>query len=578
MSWIIGFFGRRLPDTIERAIGALHPEPLFRWSDDRFYLAAGGIAETCFGGTHERATESGETKEWVAAGIGIVPGEGECRILSGSDWEGKLELSHPDLRALDGHFLTVRRRGDRVEIFNDQLGLRTMYVGPVPGGIGFASRLDWLAKLRGRNEIDPETFGPHWLTFNQWRSESFLKEIVRLGQGGQAVIDVDSFTVEDRPWNPSSFERPAAMAEALSALVLPRLPNGYRVSLGLSGGFDSRVLLAMLMGRRDSPIAVHIFGDDTEADVRIAKKLAEGEGLDPSHWSDLADDAAEHPDILTEYAGQVMTVEPVSSIAKLAYYPRLHAARRLMIDGGYGEIGRRQFFNRFLKGGTDLLGTLDADRLFPYISLPRADIFNAETLLLMRRGLRRQLEYLWGTMPEAGRIGIGNFLDLLIVRARFPNIGGIEQSRVDAMVWNYMPFAQPSFLEQVFRTPLEERKNARLYRRMIHSAAPSLEGYPLVKGTTTYPYRLPTLPAWAWTKAKAMLGLVPRDDARPAFLRTVREFTLDILHSDEVRTFPMYDHAKILRSVTDYYAGNVSLAPEVDWWLTFELWRRSVAG
>jgi hypothetical protein len=123
MSWIIGFFGRDLPGTIVRAIGSLHPEPSFRWSDERFHLAAGGIPETCFGG---RSAGPGETREWAVVGIGIVPDREECRILPAIEWERMLLEPSPDLRSIDGHFLAVRRRGESVELLKDQLGLITI--------------------------------------------------------------------------------------------------------------------------------------------------------------------------------------------------------------------------------------------------------------------------------------------------------------------------------------------------------------------------------------------------------------------------------------------------------------------
>jgi hypothetical protein len=51
----------------------------------------------------------------------------------------------------------------------------------------------------------------------------------------------------------------------------------------------------------------------------------------------------------------------------------------------------------------------------------------------------------------------------------------------------------------------------------------------------------------------------------------------DYLYSlaQEINTCPYYSQSKILRAIDSFYKGNENQRQTVEWWLTFELWRRS---
>ncbi|MGB0630942.1 MAG: hypothetical protein ACPGRZ_09620 [Alphaproteobacteria bacterium] len=57
---------------------------------------------------------------------------------------------------------------------------------------------------------------------------------------------------------------------------------GNRIDIALSGGYDSRLTLALLRSRDLDP-SIHVYGGDTDPDVRIAKTIAAGEGFALDH-------------------------------------------------------------------------------------------------------------------------------------------------------------------------------------------------------------------------------------------------------------------------------------------------------
>jgi hypothetical protein len=488
-----------------------------------------------------------------------------------------LQTGPPYLNKVDGHFLALRWHGRTLEVFSDQLGLRTAYFIHTGRGILFSSRLDWVTRLAGENSIDFTQLGPRWLTFNQFSYESGIKNVQRLGPGGRGTLTPTSIELQSKPWLPeiSDDGGERTFRSHISALSNPVLEGGRTVSLGLSGGLDSRALLAVLSRVRPS-VVVHTFGDPRDPDIGIAQMIAAGERLSSTLFHDPLPRLDDCISLLSTYASQAHLVEPVTSIIKLRYHERLEGQNKLMMDGGFGELYRRQYLNRLRFKGRTSLRTHNAKRIAPFLRVERANIFSREVNEQMKQGVIVQLQEVLESMPSLSAIGDGNFLDLLSVRTRVPNWGGPEQARLDGIVLNYMPFAQPSLLCRLFSTPLKRRENGRLFRWLILDLCPSLSRYPLAESGTTCPFRMNTIEAWLWTNMKRKIGICFENPLKHNVLMLIKPFVLDTLASSSVRTYEAYDYSGIATIVKGYYAGNAHLAGKVDWWLTFELWRRSL--
>lgn len=211
-----------------------------------------------------------------------------------------------------------------------------------------------------------------------------------------------------------------------------------------------------------------------------------------------------------------------------------------------------------------------------FLMLRRGDFFNEEVSRTMFDGMIASLEELIAGMPDPEFCGAEEFVDLLVVRSRFPYLAGMEQGRVDGELANFMPLAQPSFLQSILALPVEQRRNGRLVRRTIAKRAPSLQAYDLVKNQIPYPYRLTTLPAWLWTRTKKKIGGTYQDASTGLFLDLFGEDIQEMVNSPEVRSYAPYDQTKLLEMVERYYAGDTSRQSDLDWWLAFESWRRVI--
>ncbi len=577
MSWMLGWLSDNLPVDAAQVLSSGHPEALFKASNSHLCILAGGMARTlCHGSNPPQARPSGAG--WLVCGLGIRKIDDHCSFLSESDWQSLLSSEYvSDFRAIDGHFIACRWAEEKVELFSDQLGLRTLYVAQADEGVFFSTRIDWLSELVKGASVDFRQLGPRWMSFNQFSYQSGLHGVQRLGPGGYGILTARSVQLRSEPWLPANTNdaNESTFLSHLQALTNPELQADERISLGLSGGLDSRTLLAVLLNRK-AAFDAHIFGGQSDPDVRTAITIARDEQLRTVLFDDPVPDTDACVRLLQEYAAQAHLCEPVTSIVRLRYYDRIRKQNKLMMDGGFGELLRRQYLNRLLYRGRAALKTLDPGAIAPFLSVDRGRIFTDETWKMMEEGVALQLEGVLEDMPPMEELGEGNFLDILAIRTRVPNWGSPEQARLDSTVLNYMPFVQPSLLNLAFSLPVSRRANGRIFRRLINSVHPSLSRYPLSKAGTTYPFKLNTVEAWAWTKVKSRLGRPYQDTLRHRVLERVKPFVLDTLDSSDVRTYGAYDREYVSSMVREYYSGNLQRANTVDWWLTFELWRTSL--
>gem|GEM_PF-670314 len=576
MSWVFGSLCAHMRPDHLRWLAARHPAPAAVITTPHLYIAVGGIA-----GTHAFESIGGSDGEreqgWVVCGLGLaLEGEG-CRPLGRRDWRGLLAGHDRSLQAVDGHYIAMRYNGDAVEFFSDPLGMRTVYLAGADGETLFSTRLDWLARASGRDEIVLEDLGSHWLLANQLAPASMVRGIERLPAGGVARCTPGTIALAGQPWTPG--ENRSSDAECIatiSAFLNPRLPDGQALALGLSGGMDSRTLLALLVGKRH-PFSTYVVGGDDDPDVHISRAIAGREKLRQLHLHAPIPAATDLVPMVEQYASETCAIEPAHSALKF-HYPELHARGLVLVDGGLGEIGRRQYMKRLVVAGRGAMRRGRPEEILPFLAVHRAALMQPGAAALMRRGALAELDAVWRSMPPVETIGEENFADLLTIRTRFPNYGGREQSRTDGLAMSYMPFAQPATVSCLMRLPPARRRNGRLFSSIIRTYRPSLAALPVVKDGIIYPLRFPHVAAWGYRKLLRRLGMAWHDPAPFTLLAMLEEYIRDIVASRDVREYAPYDHPRIGRMVDAYYAGDCSHAHELSWWLSFDAWRRGLAG
>ena len=572
MSWFFGVIGKEKNNSLHQ-FGFL-PKPLHNFSGDRVSMIAGGISETCFAGTFNESAQHQFT-HWIAVGSAIQFSAHSASFLTAKDWETILSASTPKTLSIDGHFVAIRWNEATCELFSDQTGLRTAFLSHTKIGTIVSTRLDWIATASGNTEIDFHNFGPRWIAYNQITHTSILKNIVRLPGGAECSVTSDSHTLHYTPINPLEKKSDGMPEELLRAAMEPALKEKKICSFGLSGGLDSRFLLALLLSQQ-YPFAVHTFGNIGETDVDIAIAIAKGEHLDQKIFSSSKNIAKPDFTEITQYAAEANLNDHVGTFLRLQHYRAMSQENLIMIDGSFAEFARRQLANRLYIRGSKALFKKDIDGIAENFLFNRGNIFSQNATQEMYDGYREQLRSAISEMPDIHEIGLQNYVDLFTLRTRLPNNGGDEQARLDAMMQNYMPCVQPTYLHAVFQMPLAQKTNARWFRECIRKYRPSLEHYPLVKNNTTYPFRMNGIPAALWTRAKSFIGKVSPENPNRDFLFNFKEEILDIVNSQQCKTYEHYNYQSIRHIAEQYYRGDIRYERPLLWFVTFELWRRNL--
>ncbi len=586
MSWIFGITGNIKEDDISKAKG-IRPEALFEESSDYLYISSGGIGETCFYSKENRL---------IVCGIGISPADNlpnddnqniiEPKILDLGDWISINNNPAPPA-GLNGHFIRASWDDDSIRFSNDIFGLRDLYFYSIRGHVVFSTRLDWIARYAGGLEIDYNELSSHWLLSNQMSFGSFAMGVKRLAAGGNATIANGKLIISSQEFTPeiNGIATGKSLYAITKAFVEASGHSGKDITLSLSGGLDSRFLMAVMIGGNTEFDAVS-FGPAGHPDSLIAEKMCRAFGIAHTQLDSEFPGRDECLKLSKDYTSRTMLLARGSEFLHFGHYSELHGRNKIVIDAGWGEIARRGLFNNALVKAKYHIINKNAAGLFDHIRSSRPNIFSGEVHKEMRNNATAHLQRLLDGMPAVEDMGVESWLDLFAIRTKMPNNTCPEQSRVDGLAMCYTPFVQPDLINLIFNMPLADKKNSRAVKKIISEKAPGLSEFPLVKGTTQYPYSLPTLPAKVYTvlKSKALPYYKSgyHDNKINEYLDIMKEPVLDSISSASFRNYDYYNHERISEISGLYYNRNknnrnLKYAFELDWWFTFDMFRRSLS-
>ena len=245
---------------------------------------AGGAVQAWNSGRDIALVLVGEQFGDAASGNGNLPVGSENAALQIRAYEKKgLKF----LEDLNGWFsgLVIDLREEKAVLFNDRYGLSRVYYHEAPDGFFFSSEAkSLLAVLPPLRRIDQRGLAEVFSVGCVLQNRSLFQDVSLLPGGSMWTFHRDGRLDRQRYFDCARWEEqekldPATYTERLTEVfsrIAPRyLRNDQPVGMSLTGGLDSRMILAWAKASPES-LPCYTFGGPYRdcADVRIARQLA----------------------------------------------------------------------------------------------------------------------------------------------------------------------------------------------------------------------------------------------------------------------------------------------------------------
>lgn len=390
------------------------------------------------------------------------------------------ELGKDFVKQLNGTFAIVicDIKRQKLLVASDRYGLRPLYYFSDGSGLLIASEVKALLKVEPNSKLNDEAIAD-WFCFGKLLgNKTFFKNINVLSPASILEYQAGKLNIAqywdyefDEAANISEGELVEGLAAAFSKSVARRLADDNRHGLALSGGMDSRAILAAT-GDKASQFSAFTFGTRGCDEIRIARTIARKLGME-HHIIEL------NPDKLIPYFKDVIYLTDGMDYVGVSYLPLAYEEYRKHIDvlshGLEGDVLLGEYFLnnnslRQAKSEEDIVQalyncacTFPADMRF---NLLRPEYY-AKVKEMPLNSLRGELRHTQGRHP--GNIATHFAIRSLMWRTDLMGCV-IGRNKVEEAY----PFFDNDFIDWVLRIPPDLRLNYRIYRQFLQKLSPEL--------------------------------------------------------------------------------------------------------
>ncbi len=561
MSSIVGAFGN-LTEEIKARFPHFDQNPLMKENSRNLIFFAFGNSNTL---CHSHLP-TGE--KIIISGCGINHNGGKPQIMTAADWAILTDLN--ELSQLDGHFVHLLINESEITISTDVLGLRDIFIFLKGDVLYFSTRLDWLSKLIG-SKIDLAKFGSRVFLQNQISDDTFLVGAARLTQGKFATYNLVSQKITYGKRRATTKQLSADSLEGrFTQYLAMNTPAGLPRQLCLSGGFDSRVVLSLML-KNDKNIETVTFGQKQSPDSIVPTDLSRFYGLKHTLLDEPLPVLEDFLQEFEEYTNQTLMNNSARSFAHLRNYHFL-PRNAIIFDGGFGEIWRRGFMQKLYYFGKKAVTSGDSAGAMKFISDRKCDFFSPEAEQILYMGAVTELDSYFAERPFTGG-DFGNYLDRFTMNTRLINCFSQEQTYLDTMLLSIMPFTQNSLISSVETLATMEKINSKIFKKIVKDNHPEMQKFPLAKKDYFYSYNSGIFRK-ALDKITKKHSKLPELEAREKKIITyLRPYLLDILSKNDIAQNGIFDAKKINHLRAALHSNDITSEDinNLDWFLSFYL-------
>jgi len=582
MSWFFSICGL-VSESDKIKLYNLLPHYIYRYESPILSIWGGGIKDTC---RLLRLKLNGEEQISFICGTGMKEKDDKFVLMQDDDWQTLLKTKKNIPTTIDGNFVLLIYSQDKIAIIPDRIGTRAFYLTRFNDLIIISTRLDLISKYCKYKNLDLTTFSTLWLLQNQVGDNCIIEKIKKYTS--PVIINTKSFVIsnENHLWKPKLKEKinREGIILLLQKYCKVEIPSDMILSLGLSGGMDSRFLFALLLAS-ESKFNIHSFGGENSRDINISKRIATEFKINYKIYDEpIPDDINILIKDFKEFILKTSLVMPISEYLQKRYYSHLHNEKKIVIDGGFGEILRNGLYNSIALQWKTFSKSSNINLFFWRIKESKANIFKDEFINTLTKLALIQVEnnYLkisdifysiYKRKPKT-KEDFRFWLDLFSIYTKHLNYCAIEQARTDEEVINFTPFLQPTFLDSVFSLHYKEKNNEKIVRDFIQSNYKNLTNFPLVKNNLQYSYHLKPIIAKFYIKLRSKFLSNEINIRNQELLWKLKAFIFDSRQTSSFRHFEYYNLKNIDAILKSFYSGDYKLTKQINWLITFEIFRQ----
>lgn len=425
---------------------------------------------------------------------------------------GMADLPKPDWSRLGGQFVALVRRAGRSFLFTDWFAAFQLFHD--------ADRRVFSTSLLAATQALPclsfDCQGVYEYAFNvvPTGNDTIFAELKTLGpdrlieltEAGSVVHELAKPLPEAGVAMPLA-ERIERQRAALAAIVRPHVEQyGNRIFCPLSGGLDSRLLLALLRDAGAAP-NLYVYGGPGSEDVAVAQAIGAALGLEVE-WIDKSARGIAPDAFATQVEANFQSYDALPNFGELfesganaAARAARHAGGAMSASGGCGEIFRNFFYlpNRRMSAAA-------VARTF-FARYTKGDLTDAFDERAFLRGLEDKILEALGRVGDRGPLPRG-LIEQIYPRVRCRPFFGREISNEARFGAYLMPFLDHRVVAEAMTLPLPLKNVGRFEAALIDAIDPELARQPSAYG---HNFAGPPNRAHRWSEYNTRI--------RPAWLR-----------------------------------------------------------
>jgi asparagine synthetase B (glutamine-hydrolysing) len=381
-------------------------------------------------------------------------------------------------------FALVWREGPgRYEVEVDRSGLQHLYVRDEPGALWIASSSLALAAV-APTDVDVDAVA-EWLSVGHFISDrTLLRAIRKLGPGERLTI-AGGEVRRSAAWRPvaASFTGDPTGAYVASLVRSVRASHsGKAVALELTGGLDTRVLLAVHLAR-GLPIHAWTIGQDGCDELRTIERLRRRFAFSHRSVPVPPSFARRLPDLVPDFHelsdGEVSSLEYAPLL--LAFEQGVAEGRHASITGGGAELARGFYFGVLGSDGRAVRG-VPVEALHRKVTRYTEGVAELIRPELHSDPIAASLRVIEDFVRSSEGQTPGSILEDFYLRTRMQRFAGRNTTTTGAFYRQAAPFFDDELVDLVFSLPHESKRDGQVVRDAIARLCPGLTRVPLDTG------------------------------------------------------------------------------------------------